>query len=79
MPAEIITDNATEFTSEAMQLRAYEHKVNQVFTDPGSPTQNGYTERFKGKLRIECLKQLISRNLYEAWAIIEEWRFDYNE
>ena len=79
LPAEIITDNGTEFTSEAMRLWAYEHKVNQVFTDPGSPTQNGYIESFNGKLRMECLNQHILRNLYEARAIIEEWRCDYNE
>lgn len=29
LPAEIITDNGAEFTSEAMRLWAYEHKDNQ--------------------------------------------------
>lgn len=29
LPAEIITDNGAELTSEAMRLWAYEHKVNQ--------------------------------------------------
>lgn len=79
LPVEIITDNGSEFTSEAMRLWAYEHKVNQVFTDPGSPTQNGYIESFNGKLRTECLNQHIFRNLYEAREIIEDWRWDYNE
>lgn len=79
LPEEIITDNGTEFTSQAMGLWAYDHKVNHVFTDPGSPTQNGYIESFNGKLRTVCLNQHIFRNLYEARTIIEEWRCDYNE
>ena len=78
MPKEILTDNGPEFTSNAMNAWAYDHKVEQVFIDPGKPMQNGYTESFNGKFRAECLDQHWFRNLSEAKEIIEDWRLEYN-
>lgn len=78
MPKEILTDNGSEFTSNAMNAWAYDHKVGHVFTDPGKPTQNGYIESFNGKLRDECLNQHWFKNLSEAKEIIELWRLEYN-
>lgn len=78
LPKEIKTDNGTEFTGNALQIWCEEHKVKHIFTDPGSPTQNGHIESFNGKLRDECLNAHCFRNLSEARAIIEEWRISYN-
>jgi putative transposase len=78
MPKEILTDNGPEFTSNAMNAWAYDHKVEQIFIDPGKPMQNGYIESFNGKFRAECLDQHWFRNLSEAKEVIEDWRLEYN-
>jgi putative transposase len=78
LPKEILTDNGSEFTGNALNAWAHDHRVEHVFTDPGCPTQNGYIESFNGKLRDECLNQNWFLNLYEAKEIVEQWRLDYN-
>lgn len=78
LPKEILTDNGSEFTGNALNAWAHDHGVEHVFTDPGCPTQNGYIESFNGKLRDECLNQNWFKNLYEAKEIIEQWRMEYN-
>lgn len=79
LPKEILTDNGSEFTSNAMNEWSYDHNVEHIFTDPGKPTQNGYIESFNGKLRDECLNQHWFRNLSEAKEILEAWRLEYNK
>lgn len=79
LPKEILTDNGSEFTSNIMNVWAYDHKVEHIFTDPGKPMQNGYIESFNGKLRAECLNQHWFRNVPEAKELIENWRLDYNQ
>ena len=78
LPKEILTDNGSEFTGNAMSAWSYDHKVEHIFTDPGKPMQNGYIESFNGKLRTECLNQNWFKNLSEAKDIIEDWRLEYN-
>lgn len=77
-PKEILSDNGPEFTSNAMSEWAYDHKVEQVFIDPGRPMQNGHCESFNGKLRMECLNQHWFKNIHEARTILETWRIEYN-
>lgn len=77
-PKEILSDNGPEFTSNALSEWAYDHKVGQIFIDPGKPMQNGHCESFNGKLRTECLNQHWFRNLHEAKSILEKWRIEYN-
>ena len=78
LPKEILIDNGSEFTGNALNAWSYDHHVEHVFTDPGHPPQNGYIESFNGKLRDECLNQNLFKNLYEAKEIIEDWRNEYN-
>jgi putative transposase len=78
LPKEILTDNGSEFTSNAMNAWTYDKKVDHVFTDPGCPTQNGYIESFNGRLRDECLNQHIFKNIAEAREIITAWKDEYN-
>ncbi len=79
LPKEILTDNGSEFTSNIMNVWAYDHKVEHIFTDPGKPMQNGYIESFNGKLRAECLNQHWFGNIPEAKDLIENWRLEYNQ
>ena len=63
LPKEILTDNDSEFTENALNAWSFDHHVEHIFTDPGHPTQNGYIESFNGKLRDECLNQNLFENL----------------
>jgi putative transposase len=77
-PAEILTDNGSEFTSMAISEWSYDKKIEHLFIDPGKPIQNAYIESFNGKFRDECLNEHWFKNLYEAREIMEQWRQEYN-
>jgi len=47
-PATIRTDQGPEFTSCALDQRAFEHGVELRLIQPGRPTQNGFIESFNG-------------------------------
>jgi putative transposase len=78
-PEEIISDNGTEFTSNAILAWAYEKQVSWRYIEPGKPIQNAYSESFNGRLRDECLNENWFTSLEEARRLIEAWRVDYNE
>jgi transposase InsO family protein len=52
--------------------------VKTLYIEPGSPWENGYNERFSGKLRDELLNGEIFYTLKEAEVLIECWRQHYN-
>ena len=78
-PNAILSDNGTEFTSNAILKWSYENQISWRYIQPGKPMQNGYIESFNGKLRDECLNENWFLNLKDAQNIIEHWRWDYNE
>jgi putative transposase len=51
--ATIRTDQGPEFTCRALDHWAFELRLIQH----GKPTQNGFIERFNGRLRDECLNE----------------------
>ena len=77
-PKFLFCDNGSEFTSQSMDLWAYQHKVQIDFSRPGKPTDNAYVESFNGTLRAECLDVHWFATLTEAKHIIEAWRREYN-
>jgi putative transposase len=79
LPAQIVMDNGTEFTSLEMDKWFYDHEgTDACFIDPGKPNQNAYIESFNEKFRDECLNQYWFGSVEEAQMIAEEWRIDYN-
>ncbi len=46
-PGMIVSDNGTEFTSNAMLVWIEEHDDTWHFTMPGKPTQNAFCESFQ--------------------------------
>jgi len=52
-PGLIVSDNGTEFTSNAMLGWAKDHGVDWHYIAPGRPMQNGYIESFNGRMREE--------------------------
>jgi putative transposase len=77
-PRMIVSDNGTEFTSNAILAWQQERDVEWHYIAPGKPMQNGFVESFNGRLRDECLNEHLFSNLNEARHIIEAWRIDYN-
>ena len=74
----IVSDNGTEFTSNAIPAWQQERDIEWHYIAPGKPMQNGFVESFNGRLRDECLNEHLFANLKEAREIIEAWRIDYN-
>ena len=78
-PRTIVSDNGTEFTSNAILRWADDHKVAWHYIAPGKPAQNAFAESFIGRLRDELLNETLFRSLPHARAVLEAWRPDYND
>ena len=77
-PKTIVSDNGSEMTSRAILDWTNKTGLNWRYIAPGKPQQNGFVERFNGKLRDECLNEEVFATLAEARVLIERWRQDYN-
>jgi putative transposase len=78
-PDMIVSDNGTEYTSNAILAWADETGVAWHYIAPGKPQQNGHNESFNGRLRDELLNETLLRSLPHARAVLEDWRLNYNE
>ena len=78
-PDTIVSDNGTEYTSNAVLAWADDTGVGWHYIAPGKPQQNGFNESFNGRLRDELLNETLFRSLPHARAVLEAWRRDYNE
>lgn len=77
-PQMIVSDNGTEFTSNAMLGWAKDHDVDWHYITPGRPMQNGYIESFNGRMRDELLNESLFIDLDQARQLISTWVTDYN-
>jgi len=77
-PRMIVSDNGTEFTSNAILGWSKEHQVEWHYIAPGKPMQNGYIESFNGRMRDELLNESLFLDLDQARQIIAVWVADYN-
>lgn len=78
VPEHIRSDNGPEFIAKALRAFLSELGVGPLYTQPGSPWENGYGESFNGKFRDELLDRELFANLREASVLIETWRIQYN-
>ncbi len=78
-PDTIVSDNGTEYTSNAVLAWADDTGVGWHYIAPRKPQQNGFNESFNGRLRDELLNETLFRSLPHARAVLEAWRRDYNE
>ena len=69
-PGMIVSDNGTEFTSNAILSWAKENRVEWHYIAPGKPMQNGYIESFNGRMRDELLNESLFINLDQARQLI---------
>jgi putative transposase len=77
-PKSIVSDNGTEFTSNAILDWAHKSGVDWHYIAPGKPQQNGFVESFNGRLRDEFLNETLFSSLRHARKALEDWRRDYN-
>jgi transposase InsO family protein len=77
-PAAIVSDNGTEFTSNAAIGWATATKVDWHYIEPGKPTQNGFVESFNGRMRDELLNETLFFSLAHAKAAIARWATAFN-
>lgn len=77
-PKMIVSDNGTEFTSNAILSWAKGHAVDWHYIAPGRPMQNGYIESFNGRMRDELLNESLFVDLDQARRLIGDWVTDYN-
>ena len=78
-PGLIVSDNGTEFTSNAMFTWQHEHKIAWHYIAPGKPMQNGFCESFNGRMRDELLNESLFLGLDHARSRIAHWITDYNQ
>jgi putative transposase len=77
-PGMIVSDNGTEFTSNAILASAEEHNITWHFIAPGKPMQNGFCESFNGRMRDELLNESLFFGFDHARTRIADWTNDYN-
>jgi len=66
VPKLLFCDNGSEFTSQAMDLWAYQNGVKIDFSRPGKPTDNAFIESFNGTFRAQYLDAHWFNDLNEA-------------
>ena len=77
-PTTVVSDNGTEFTSNAILTFADDRKIDWHYIAPGKPTQNAFIESFNGRLRDELLNETLFPSLHHARVTLAAWRTDYN-
>lgn len=70
LPENITVDNGLEFSGRTLDQRAYERGVKLDFVRPEKPTENVFTESFKGP-RGELLNTEMFLSLYGARKKLE--------
>jgi putative transposase len=76
-PAHLRADNSPAMISKAVRACCAESGTGTLYTDPGSPWQNGTVENLNGRLRDELLSSEIFDTLAEARYLIDRWRLIY--
>ena len=78
-PSMVVSDNGSEFTSNAILTWAGRTRVEWHYIAPGKPMQNGFIESFNGRLRDELLNETLFTSLAQARVVLGCWRTDYND
>ena len=78
-PGMIVSDNGTEFTSNALLAWAQDNAIEWHFIAPEKPMQNGFCESFNGRMRDELLNESLFFGFDHARTKIAAWVDDYNQ
>ncbi len=69
-PGTVVSDNGTEFTSNAILTFADDRKIDGHCIAPGRPTQNAFIEGVNGRLRDGLLDKTLVPSLHLARATL---------
>jgi transposase InsO family protein len=78
-PEHLRSDNGGEFIANRVRAWLQTAGITTITIEPGHPCENGYAERFIGKLRDECLNEGVFWNAWHAQIVVEAWRHQYNQ
>ena len=70
-PNTMITDNALEFTSEAIKKLRASHGIKKLEVAPYHPNSNGLAERVNSKI-IKILKIYYGEQETDNWDVIQQ-------
>lgn len=79
VPGHVRCDNGPEFIGRAIRRGLAESGVSTLYVAPASPWENGYVESYHARLRDELLDREQFGSVYEARALLEAWREQYNQ
>jgi len=79
VPDRIRSDNGPEFTARAVREWLGRVGARTLYIEPGSPWENGYIERFNGKLRDELLDREVFYTLLEVRVLPERYSRTYHQ
>lgn len=77
-PGMIVSDNGTEFTSNAVLSWVSSTGIAWHYIAPGKPIQNAFAESFNGRMRDELPNESLFFGLAHARTEIATWVADYN-
>ena len=77
-PGVIVSDNGTEFTSNAILDWANKGQVKWHYIAPGKPMQNGNAEAFNGQMCDELLNETLFFGIDHARDAVADWVQSYN-
>ena len=77
-PQTVVSNNGTEFTSNAILTFTDDCKIDWHYIAPGKPTQNAFIDSFNGRLRDELLNETLFPSLHYARVTLAALRKDYN-
>ena len=77
-PRMIVSDNGTEFTSNAVLAWCEAEGVAWHYIAPGKPMQDAFCESFNGRMRDELLNETLFLGLHHARTKIAAWALDFN-
>jgi len=74
----IRSDNGPGIITHALRRWARQGGVDAMFIEPGSPSENGYAERFHGHLRSKSLRSEVFDGVRDTRGIKTSLRDEYN-
>ena len=77
-PRSMTVDNGSEFASRVMDAWVYRQGIHLDFIRLGKPVENGFIERFTGRLCDVCLNIEVCFTLEDVREKLARWQEDYN-
>ena len=74
----VVSDNGTEFTSNAILTLADHLQIQWHYIAPAKPTQNAFIQSFNGRLRNDLLSDTLFPSLRHGRARLAAWRTAYD-